>query len=78
MAIHSENTVKKLKARLKERYDLLITAMDGRTINPDEAFRTALPETHRVVAPDDVRIAVDDFSTILKEIKATLGKERKK
>lgn len=78
MAIHSENSVNKLTSRLKERYDLLITAMIGRPINPDQAFRTNLPETHRMVAADDVRIAVDDFSTILKEIKATLGKESKK
>ena len=30
--------------------------------------------THARVRSDDVRIAVDDFQTILKEIKATLGK----
>jgi hypothetical protein len=34
------------------------------------------PETHRVVDPSEIRIAVDDFATILKEIKLTLGKKK--
>lgn len=74
MAIHSDLLVNKLTGKLKERVESLATAMNGSPLNTDEISRSNFPETYRSVAPDDVRMAVDDFATILKEIRTTLGK----
>lgn len=77
MSIHSDLLVNKLTSKLKERVELLAAAMNGNPLNADEVSRTNLPDTYRSVAPDDVRMAVDDFATILKEIRTTLGKNGK-
>ena len=74
MAVHSKSTIEKQENILKARFDALTLSMYGRPVNADEIYRENFPETHRVICADDVRIAIDDFSTILREIKATLGK----
>jgi hypothetical protein len=48
--------------------------MQGTDIGSDEQRLRGFHGPHATVRSDDVRIAVDDFQTILKEIKATLGK----
>lgn len=62
--------------QLQERHEKLLKAMKGRAVQADEIHMHSYPETHRFVTASDVRIAVDDFATILKEIKGTLGKQR--
>jgi hypothetical protein len=74
MASHSQALIKKLEGKLKERYDNLVSCMGGRPVDETEIRAFNVPNDHRHVSSADVRIAIDDFSTILKEIKATLGK----
>ena len=50
--------------------------MTGRAVQADEIHMHNYPDTHRYVSASNVRIAVDDFATILKEIKTTLGKQK--
>jgi hypothetical protein len=76
MAAHSENAVDKLVKKLQERHEYLVSTMRGRPVKADEIHMNNYPETHRVVDPSEIRIAVDDFATILKEIKLTLGKKK--
>lgn len=74
MAIQYSSVVEKFEQQLQARYDRLLTAIQGRerTAPTDPASPPQLPQ--RLVNDSDVRVAVDDFATILKEIKATLGK----
>lgn len=74
MAIHSAAFIEKQEQILKERFDKLVLCMYGRAVDADEIHRGNYPATHRVVCADDVRIALGDFSTILTEIKGSLGK----
>lgn len=56
--------------RLQERYESLVEIMRGReatSLTPKEA-------TGLIVKAEDIRFAVDDVATALKEIKARLGK----
>lgn len=74
MPMHSKQTIEKLQNTLRERLDRLLTAIQGADITSEEERMHELPGPHTKVRSDDVRIAVDDFQTILKEIRATLGK----
>ena len=74
MASHSKAKIQKLQDALQERLDRLLKAMRGTDIGSEEQRMHGLPGPHASVRSDDVRIAVDDFQTILKEIKASLGK----
>lgn len=56
--------------RLQERHEALVEIMRGR-----EATRlTAKEAPGLIVKAEDIRFAVDDVATALKEIKARLGK----
>ena len=74
MPNHSTYAVEKLQKQLQERLDRLLVAMSGKEVPESELPLHSLRGPHRWVKSDDVRVAVDDFSTILKEIKASLGK----
>lgn len=56
--------------RLQERYEALVEIMRGRegtSLTPKDA-------PGLIVKAEDIRFAVDDVATALKEIKARLGK----
>ena len=74
MPIHPTYAVEKLQKQLQERLDRLLVAMHGKEVTESDLQLRSLRSPHRWVRSDDVRVAVDDFSTILKEIKASLGK----
>lgn len=74
MPMHSKHTIEKLQNTLQERLDRLLKAIQGTDVTSEEERMHGLHRPHARVRSDDVRIAVDDFQTILKEIKATLGK----
>ncbi len=63
-----------LEKQLRERFDNLVSRMHGRPMSEADLKMYDLTGERRIVQPGNVRIAVDDFATILKEIKATLGK----
>ncbi|MGB7649322.1 MAG: hypothetical protein WBM22_28100 [Pseudomonas fluorescens] len=70
MGTHSKKEVERLLQRLQERYEALEKVMRGR-----DAIKLSDKETPGlVVSPEDIRFAVDDVATALKEIKARLGK----
>lgn len=69
MGIHSQKDVERLIARLQERQEKLVAVMQGR--------ETALLEKDKpklYVSAEDIRFAVDDLATALKEIRTRLGK----
>lgn len=74
MSLHPTRKIEKLRAQLQERLDRLVSAMQGNEVSQSDLPLHSLHEPHRFVRADDVRVAVDDFSTILKETKASLGK----
>lgn len=74
MAIHPIEKIEKLEAQLQERFERLVKKMQGRELNTVDAQKHGNPQSLRSVPPEDIRVATDDFATILKEIKATLGK----
>ena len=74
MSIHNIEGIQKLEAQLQERFEKLCKQMLGRELNEGEAKRYGNPKALRNVSSEDVRVATDDFATILKEIKATVGK----
>ena len=71
MGSHSKKEVERLLQRLQERHEALEKVMLGR-----EATKLTvtgeLPGL--IVSAEDIRFAVDDVATALKEIKARLGK----
>ena len=71
MAYHSKRDVESLMQRLQERHEALVKIMCGRE-------STMLTRTGEVPALSvnavDIRFAVDDVATALKNIKARLGK----
>jgi hypothetical protein len=70
MATHSKKDVESLLKRLQDRYEALVEIMRGR-----EATSLTPKETPGlIVKAEDIRFAVDDVATALKEIKARLGK----
>ncbi|WP_447896445.1 hypothetical protein [Stenotrophomonas acidaminiphila] len=73
MPYHSTAKIERLEKRLQERFDHLVKVVNGSEVSP-KYLPSHSTGPHRSVFAEDVRIAVDDFSTILKEIKASLGK----
>ncbi|MFJ7788926.1 hypothetical protein [Pseudomonas sp. NPDC096925] len=74
MGFHQKNSeVERLAKRLTERYEALIAVMQGR--------ETTRPQTGGGniegvwIRGEDIRFAVDDVATALKEIKSRLGKD---
>lgn len=74
MGIHSPFAIKKLEDLLKERSDKLLAAMRGTAVPSELKLVHNYPDDYRQVDPSAVRVAADDFATVLKEIKAVLGK----
>ena len=74
MPYHSKAKTEKLHNALQERLDRLVTAMYGTDVHEEDAKRGGYHGPQVSVRSDDVRIAVDDFQTILKEIRSSLGK----
>lgn len=74
MGIHSPFAIKKLEDLLKERSDKLVAAMHGTEVPSELKLVHNYPDDYRKVDSTAVRVAADDFATILKEIKAVLGK----
>ncbi|MHC5192748.1 hypothetical protein ACYSUW_03230 [Pseudomonas frederiksbergensis] len=71
MAAHSKKDVESLMQRLQERHEALVEIMRGR----ESMKLTATGEVPALfVRAEDIRFAVDDVATALKEIKARLGK----
>ncbi|MCT9825200.1 hypothetical protein ACM9HO_02145 [Pseudomonas sp. KHB2.9] len=70
MGTHSKKEVERLLQRLQERHEALTKVMRGR-----DAIKLSDKEAPGlVVSAEDIRFAVDDVATALKEIKARLGK----
>ena len=74
MGTHSLALIDKLEKQLLERHEKLVAAMQGREVSKDEMRMLQHVHPQRWVNSGDVRVAVDDFATILKEIKSSLGK----
>ena len=74
MAIHYSSKVDKFEQQLQARYERLLIAIRGKeeAPSPDPSLPVTSPE--RRVNASDVRLAVDDFAAILKEVKLTFGK----
>ncbi|WP_455928921.1 hypothetical protein [Pseudomonas fluorescens] len=71
MSSHSKKEVDGLLQRLQERHEALAKVMRGREIKK----MTATGEVPGlIVSAEDIRFAVDDVATALKEIKSRLGK----
>ncbi len=77
MAFHTrKNEVERLARRLTERYEALIKVMEGREGTKLSASGNEVQEMQGLwVRGEDIRFAVDDVSTALKEIKSRLGKD---
>lgn len=69
MGIHSQKDVERLIARLHERHEKLVQVMQGRDSGLSEMGNPKL-----LVSAEDIRFAVDDLATALKEIRTRLGK----
>ena len=74
MANHSVGYVEKLEQQLRERFEKLLFAMQGTELSAEDLRMFQLTYPHRRINSGDTRVAVDDFATILKEIKFSLGK----
>jgi ribosomal protein S6 len=74
MANHSVGYVNTLEQQLRERFDRLLAAMQGTELDAEDLRMRQLTYPHRRINSGDIRVSVDDFATILKEIKASLGK----
>lgn len=74
MANHSVGYIEKLDTQLRERFEKLLSAMQGTELDAEDLRMLQLTRPHRRINSGDIRVSVDDFATILKEIKATLGK----
>ena len=71
MAYHSKRDVESLMQRLQERHEALVKIMCGR----ESTMLTSTGEVPALsVNAEDIRFAVDDVATALKNIKARLGK----
>lgn len=71
MGSHSKREVERLLQRLQERHEALEKVMRGRETTKVIASG-GVPGL--IVSAEDIRFAVDDVATALKEIKARLGK----
>lgn len=74
MGIYSLALIDKFESQLQERFEKLVVTMKGIEIGQNEMRTLQYTLPHRRVNAADIRVAVDDFATILKEIKASLGK----
>lgn len=80
MPVHNVKSIKALQAELERRREALTRAMDGRL--PVGGERDGVvsmgivydADNARFVDSQAVRLAVDDFATVLREIKRVLGK----
>lgn len=71
MGTHSKKEVENLLQRLQARHEALAKVMRGR----ETTMLTVRGESPGLtVSAEDIRFAVDDVATALKEIKARLGK----
>ncbi len=71
MGNHSKSEVARLIGRLQERHNKLVEVMKGReSAAPLDEGRT--PDLY--VSAEDIRFAVDDLATALKEIRSRMGK----
>ncbi|QZA52588.1 hypothetical protein [Pseudomonas sp. 2hn] len=77
MAFHTrKNEVERLARRLTERYEALIKVREGREGTNLVANGNEHHEVQGLwVRGEDIRFAVDDVTTALKEIKSRLGKD---
>nr|WP_134617970.1 hypothetical protein [Pseudomonas aeruginosa] len=71
MGHHSEKDVQRLIERLQERHDKLVKVMTGRSTQTHTASGS-FPAL--AVNAEDIRFAVDDLATALKEIRSRRGK----
>jgi hypothetical protein len=71
MATHSKKDVESLMQRLQSRHEALVEIMRGRETTKLGAMGEV---PGLIVRAEDIRFAVDDVATALKEIKARLGK----
>ncbi|WP_143449414.1 hypothetical protein [Iodobacter sp. BJB302] len=78
MSKHNKQYIDQFEKQLRERFEALITTMQGQKWQDpgpclDEEERAAKPDM-RLINASNIRIQVDDLTTILKEIKISLGK----
>ncbi|MRJ36253.1 hypothetical protein [Pseudomonas haemolytica] len=71
MAVHSKKEVEELVHRFAERYEALLEIMRGK--ETEKLTASGIIPGLSVKAAD-IRFAVDDVATALKEIKSRLGK----
>jgi len=67
MGLIKKSEIKKLETKLKERYDSLLEKLSGIETSPN--LIDVIDESQTVIDSHELRISIDDFSTILKEIK---------
>lgn len=72
MAIHSKADVERMARRLTERYEALLKVMDGVRETTHTTATGSVPGV--IVRSEDIRYAVDDVATGIREIKSRLGK----
>ncbi|MDQ7987317.1 hypothetical protein QYS36_20440 [Pseudomonas sp. G34] len=71
MGYHTRKEVERLVDRLVERHDVLVKAMNGRE---EERLTENGLQPRITVNAEDIRFAVEDVATALKEIRSRLGK----
>jgi len=71
MGTHAKVKISRLESQLQERMDKLLIAIRGSESNSSEETDYE-PLKKMYVDASSVRVAVDDFQTILKEIKREL------
>jgi hypothetical protein len=72
---HSVYSVEKLEKQLRDRFEKLLSDMRGTDITKENMRLFNYNAPHRSLIASDIRVSVDDFATILKEIKSSLGKK---
>lgn len=74
MAIHYSSKVERFENELQARYERLLSAIQGKEEIPLQDPSLPATALQRRVNASDVRLAVDDFASILKEIKVSFGR----
>ena len=69
MSIYSETNIEKLVEKINERHEHLIKKLRGASLSEHDHKIHDLSYPHTRVNAQDLRIAIDDFSVILKEVK---------
>ncbi|TGC21013.1 hypothetical protein CW310_31345 [Pseudomonas citronellolis] len=72
MGTHSQKDVEDLIERLQVRHEKLVEVMRGRET---ERLTGSGMQTGIAISARDIRFAVDDVVTALKEVRGRLGKE---